>query len=444
MKKVFIVLLSMLFVLGAFTVVYADDGGMDSVRSAIQGSKVMIGGDARVRGIWKDNWDMNDDVDADDRYWDQRIRLKITAKVGDAEVRSRIKLTDGKWNGGDETAGNVEIDYGYLHIPVGPVTFDLGRQNADWTKFFEWNQKRDRAKVTYKLGDTTVGAYTDKIVDTFATGTNTDAIDGDNLDDVDDYAIFAVHSIGNIDGGLLLFLRNDSVTDDNDARAGSLFVNATVAGLSVRAELAMVTGDAIEYIDIDGDTVDDSQWGGFVSASKGLNGLTISGLLAYAANGYVADNHFTPTVMVGTDNPTALADFGGIPGMSDADLDDALASSGITDTSSTMDTFLLAATASYDATPDLKVYGRVAYMNSDNLLFTGSYAGETIGGTFDDVDLDFEHTATELDLGLSYQIAQNISYHVDFGYMMPNIEIDGEDMDADNAMSLAHKVQINF
>ncbi|MCK5505000.1 MAG: hypothetical protein KAJ10_07540, partial [Thermodesulfovibrionia bacterium] len=154
MKRSFIILLSMMFVLGSFAAVFADDGGMDSVRSAVAGSKVVIGGDAYVEGYWLGNHDLDSDTDADDRFWNQRVRLKIHAAIGSVEVRTRLTTDDKEWNGGLNTGGGstvactgdgdgdgdffgdpenldlecessnngIFVDYAYLHVPIGPVT----------------------------------------------------------------------------------------------------------------------------------------------------------------------------------------------------------------------------------------------------------------------------------------------------------------------------------
>ena len=272
MKKSLIVLLSMVFVLSAFAIVFADDAGVDSVKAAPEGATVTIGGDAYVRGYWKKNWDMDDDAaDRDVRYWDQRVRLKVTAAAGDVELRTRFTTNDQRWDNAENTNANLATDYAYLHIPVDPVIIDFGRQKSDWgNKLMEWQATRDRAKLTAKLGDTSLGLYTDKIDETSETGLNKTG--NKNLDDVNDIGIFVTHSLGDIEGGVLAVFYDDNVTDNNNGTRVSGYAKANVAGLSVNAELAMKTGDHYKTIKTaTTDTKKNNQLGAFVSVSKELN-----------------------------------------------------------------------------------------------------------------------------------------------------------------------------
>ena len=134
MKKYFVVLLSLMFVLSAFTFAGADDAGMDSVRAAQPGTKVILGGDAAIRGIWQKNYDMDSNADdADNRFFDERVRLKIDVDAGDGiALKSRIILF-GDANGdevvldGDNTARHdYTVDYAYIHVPIASVAIDAG------------------------------------------------------------------------------------------------------------------------------------------------------------------------------------------------------------------------------------------------------------------------------------------------------------------------------
>ncbi|HDH13431.1 MAG TPA: hypothetical protein ENG83_14760 [Nitrospirae bacterium] len=407
MKKSLIVLLSMVFVLSAFAIVFADDAGVDSVRAGKAGAKVTIGGDAYVRGYWEKNWDMDDDAaDADVRYWDQRVRLKITAAAGDAELRTRFTTDDQRWDGTNNTNANLATDYAYLHIPVDPVIIDFGRQKSDWgNKLMEWQATRDRAKLSAKFGDTSVGAYTDKIDEVSTTGNK-------NLDDINDYGIFVTHSLGDIEGGVIAVFYDDNTTDNNNGTRVSGYAKANVAGLSVKAELAMKTGDKYKTTKTaTTDTNKNNQLGAFVSVSKELNDkLSVSGLIAYSQDGYVADKHFTPTVMIGTDNSTALANFGENP-LSGSD-DDSL---------------LFVVGADFQATPDLSLYGKIAYLDLD--AYSNNFANSKTSAS-----------ATEVDAGLGYQLAQNTTLNVDLGYMTPN-DLTTKD---DAAMSIGQSITFKF
>ena len=58
----------------------------------------------------------------------------------------------------------------------------------------------------------------------------------------------------------------------------------------------------------------------------------------------------------------------------------------------------------------------------------------------DDIDVN----TIEVDLGLEFQIADNTTFNLDFGYMIPDIEIDGRDLDVDDAYSIGQSINIVF
>ena len=443
MKKSLIVLLSMVFVLSAFAIVFADDAGVDSVKVAPEGVKVTISGDAYVRGIWQSNFDMDDreetaaitNTDDDKRYWDQRVRLKITADVGEGvELRTRLSTGDDTWNGADNTGGNtgdagdLYVDYAYLHIPVGPVTLDLGRQKSKWgNKLLDTGNSKDRAKLSVNFGGTTVGTYVDKVTeDIEATVATTGATPtGKNTDDVDDYGIFVIHKADVFEGGVQAIIYEDnrnnegnpSKDNNQNGTRGSAYVKVNVARVAVKAELALKNGGIYETTDKDGN-INETQWGGFASVEGGPEKVTISGLVAFTRNGYVADKHFTPTVMIGTDNPTAMADFGKNPDTSAA-YDGA------------QDSFLAVVGVDGKIMQGLSIYGKAALLVMD--AYENNFASTTSV-------IEDSAQAFELDAGLEYQIAQNTTYNIDFGYMFPS-DITAQD---DEVMALAHSISISF
>ena len=389
MKKYFIVFLSMLFVL---SIAATSFGAVD------------LSGDARVRGLWKNNWDMNGDVDNDDRYWDQRIRVKFTGTAGDVEVRTRVVLSDGKWDGASNTGGNVTLDYGYLHIPLDVLTIDAGRQKASFgNAFFLKDGTVDRFKLTVKINDTMIGAFTDKI-------TETNAVAGDdNLDDVDDYGLFIVHKASAVEGGALFVVREDNVNLNNDGVRGTGYIKVNVADVAIKGEVSMKSGDAHETTDKDLNVND--PYGAFADVTIAAGKANITVLAAFTQNGYVADDDFTPTKMIGTGNPTALKDFGQSP----AD-------------GSQQNSFILKAGVDVEATADLSVNAQLAYLVLD------SY-----GSAFADA-ADDAASALELDAGIKYQLAQNTTLNVDAGVMFP----DNLTANDDHAVVVGQKIEIKF
>jgi hypothetical protein len=386
MKKLLVLVLSVMFVAGAFTSAYATHG---EVLGKVEGTKIILGGDARLRGLCKINHDTNDDVDDDNCYWDQRVRLTVTGQVGDAEVRTRLTTGDKGWNDATNTDDDIAVDYAYLHIPVAGVVIDAGRQKATFgNKFYIDDVGKDRFQISAKVGDATVGAYSDKRSEAHGP-------EGFLNNDVDDYGLFAVYKAGDLEGGALVVFRNDDQVDDNDGTDATAYVNTKVGNVGVKGEVSLKTGDH-NYVTTDEDT----QWGGFVSADMGMDALTVGGLLGFTANGFVADKHFTPTVLIGTTNPWAMEDFG-----------------------ARGDSIIGVLSAKYQATPELSVGGNVAY---------ASYETYPDNGT--------DSSSVEVDAGVRYQIAKGVTYDVNLGYLIPS-DYSAAD---DNVLSISNQFTVNF
>lgn len=405
MKKLLILVLSIMLVAGSFAAAYASDGGMDSVRSAVEGSKVIIGGDMRVRGVCKINHDANDDVDDDNCYWDQRLRLTITAQItGGVEVRSRVMIGEHKYGTdgttelgqgfGDEA---VDTDYAYLHIPVGSVVVDLGHMVYNFANKFLVNDGRvDRLQVSGASGDIAFAVFGDKLEDNFG---NEGFLDND----VDQYGVNVVYSANDVEAGaLVVFVRDEDSEMDNDGYYGDIYANMNVSGVSIMAEVAAMGGDRFETAG-----EEDNPWGGFVSAGIVKDALTFTLLGAITQNTFVADTHFTPTNMIGSDSPAAVIELGECSDFC---------------TSGFADTLLIAGTVGFAATPEMDVYGRLAYIDLDEYEGSG------------------DASAFEIDAGLTYDLAANTTYSLDIGYASPD-DFTTQD---DALISVLSKVQVRF
>ncbi len=388
MKKYLAIIVGVLLVVAMAATVYAE---------------ITIGGDARVRGVLKRNFDFADTADdvGDADYWDQRVRIKLTAKVaGNAEVRTRFTLIEGVWgNAGnapfDGTNGQVRFDnddYAYLHVPVGGVTIDVGRQLANWgNKFLIWATGKNRLKVTYKAGSVKVGGFIDKNVENKAS-TST----ADDPGDRDDYGAFIVNNFGAFKAGLLgvYFIDDDQPSDKDTGVILDVFFTGKVGNLGVAGELAYKGGDKFE-------NNDDPQHGGFIAISSSMDALTIAGAVAYASNGYTANKYFTPTLFFGTSQPTALMNFGSV----------------VDET-----TYAALLGVNYKVSSALGVMGKIAYADLNGMGVNG------------------DGSIVEIDAGLKYKISKNTTYSIDFAYGIPN-DLSVED---DAPIALAHKLEIKF
>ena len=416
MKKFLILFLALTFVFSIGTFVFADDGG--AVASMTSGSSVSISGDARVRGIWQSNYNFTDTSatgntnDADVRNWDQRIRLNVTGNVGNGiEVRTRLTTGTTQWDGTNNTGANAVFDYAYLHIPVQSVVIDAGRMPRNWgNKLLVWDTDFDTFQITTNIGDTQLGLYTDKVDDSSSYGNANAANAGtNNLDDYNNYAITAVHNAGNLTAGLHVIKQKDNRAATNlSGTVVDAYLNTSVGAISIAAEIAQGSGD------INLDTAGKKPQGGFIYASTDVGAINVNAFAAIVKNGFEADSHLTPTVFFGTDNPTAIAD------VQAAD-------------NSTTKAFAIG--AGTDISSELSASAKLAYFDLENLspVFIAANGGTAPANAS-------KETATEIDLGLKYKLSDNAVYSVDFGYLMPS-DITLAD---DNAMALAHKIEVSF
>ena len=409
MKKYLVLLCSMLIVLGAFTFASADDAGMDSARAMAPGAKVIIGGDAYVRGIWQQNFDTVADDDDDARFFDERVRLKVNAEVGDGiEARARVVLfgnADGDeatLDGGETLRHEYTVDYAYLHVPVGSVTIDTGLYKRNFgNRLNIWDSRVTTLQVSANVNNIDLAAYLDKVDETSAELTGSD-----NLDDYDAYGFVVSTSINDIKLGALLHLQQDNRPDsyrvgavdpsDDSGYIIGVYADAKVSNIDLKGEFAYEGGDLNEGPD------GDAGMGLFVSGSMPMNQITVGATAVYAASGFAADDHFNPTLLIGTDQVTAIMDFGA---------NDDETSYGI------------AVSADYAVNDDLSVGGKLAYYAFPDQAWDGDDA-----------------TLTEVDLSATYKLGANAQYTVDFAYG----SVDGFTDEDDAPMVLANAIEVWF
>jgi hypothetical protein len=387
-------------------------------------TKFTMSGDARVRGIWHSDFDFNEDVDADKRWWDYRVRLAIDAVAdGGTKVSTRIAYTG--WNDTWADGGNipqkssnepVSMDYAFITVPLGK-NFDatLGKVIVGWGKgFMAWDERAYRLILGGKFGDTIVKAFTQKNYETspggVATGANTSAssttVTGDkNLDDNDAYSILAIHKTKNLEiGGIYVYSTNERTTPTTDGSTFNAYFHGKWNSLTAFGEFAVKSGDAPGHDGTAADGSKDAGYGGFLHLDYAMGNVKLIGAVAFTKNGYVADDDFAPTFFYGTTTTPGMMNFG-----------------------AGGDTTAGVLAVSYQATKELSLMGRVGFASVD--------AYSTLStSTPGDYDL------TELDLGLTYKINKSTTYAIDFGYLSP----DGYNATDDAAIILAHRVVVSF
>lgn len=317
MKKLVALLLTMMFVMGLAAYAFAE---------------VAITGDARVRGIYSSNLtDADDDTNDRQRHYDERVRLNIDGKNDDeAAVKIQVTVVDGTLDGATPPANGVRGDvvgmsrdenYAYILVPFGDVKVEAGLMTADWgNKFFAWGAAKERIKVYTKMGDMTVGAFTQK------SDENPSALDA--AKDRDAYAAYVVTPVGDLKvGAIAIYDKNKPV--DKTGTTFDAFVNGKMGDMNLVGEIVYKTGDTNKTLDKDGG--ENSPMGFFVHADMQMDALNIGGAVAMTKNGYVANQYFTPTAFFGKSQPTAIVNFGDAGGAADSTAVVVAASSKVSD-----------------------------------------------------------------------------------------------------------------
>ncbi|MDF1578913.1 MAG: hypothetical protein P1P81_10785, partial [Desulfobulbales bacterium] len=275
-------------------------------------------GDARWRGIYRDNANF-DDTKADLRQrMDQRYRIFGTLNVNDdVKISTRIVLADQVFgnNFGIDVDGNGTndglkhyVDRAHMTIKMLGGSYLIGRQNASWgNKFLGWGSQVDRIKAVYKSGDLTYGGYLQKKLEG-----NDPYGDGD----IDIYGAFVVGKAGDTKWGVLPnYIYSDTHSAVGGGSEDGYLVDAfftTKAGpAAIMGELVYSGGDLGENSD------GDSFYGGFVGGAMGMDAVTVKGLVAYyqgndgnTGSGRSCDNDFAPSLLIGTCQETAIINFG--------------------------------------------------------------------------------------------------------------------------------------
>jgi len=333
LKKIFAIALAVCMVFGMAAIASAVDMQEHHPVFSAKETEVRISGDARVRGFasWNKDFDKGNDTNEnrdDVRFWDNRVRMKVDIKnAGGASAHFRLVMDEGIWQGhgaGGPGSSTVVADWAYVVIPVGPTKWTIGDQRADWgNKLLVWDNPRHRVKVTGKVGNVTLGALTDKIVETSDDGASN--IGGDvAYRDSDDWAILAITNLGDVTLGIIGIYVEDTrrtycggppsgdsrnvnegcnLIANNDSHKVYIidgFWKAKAGPLAINGEV--VYGNNQGHM---------NNFGIFTDATVAVGPATVKGVVAHADGGFKADDDFIPVNLIGTDNPWAVMDFGG-------------------------------------------------------------------------------------------------------------------------------------
>jgi hypothetical protein len=262
----------------------------------------------------------------------------------------------------------------------------------------------DRLQTTYDFGTVKLTTFSNKQVETSPSVAQTaNIVTGEeNLSDFDDYGAILIADLGDFElGGMAIYHRDNRQTagvDNLDGTDIGIYAKGDISGIGVGAEIAFVTGDR----KILTSPQDETPFGlmAYASTSVGAIGLKVD--VAYLTNGYEADNNYVPTLLVGTDQNTALFDL---------------------KAEDNANTWLIAGSADTDVMDNVNVLGRLAYVSIQNEDDAGD-AG----------------TIFEIDGVVKVQLAKNARWILEASYGSPT-DITASD---DGHTMLAHKAEVYF
>lgn len=285
-------------------------------------AEVTFGGSARARAILQEGYTKDRSV----TKLDSRVRLKVNAKAkGGAFAKARIRMADGMWDGGAGATGNaaddknIWVDYGYIGVPMGPVTVSAGRQIAAFSKWFAWDGRKDRIKVAYKNAGTTIVAFYDKnaeLTDDATTAATTTVVaadgtavtltgttpNGDGVssdwtadNDVNGYGLVVAQKFGDWKAKAIAVYGQDETPTSNNSIVGSVNVTGKAGPVSVAAEFSVK----------DFENAADTQMGGYVQLGTQFGAVSATVIGGMTMDGFKADNDFG-THMIGNGNNSPI------------------------------------------------------------------------------------------------------------------------------------------
>ena len=335
-------------------------------------AEVNLSGDARVRYIGTTGYTPTG-LDYGDRF-KSRVRLKIEGVAkGGAFAKARLKLASGTWNG-EDSLGGIEVDYGYLGLPMGAVTVYAGKVDsglADFSDFFYNGGGETRVQAAYEgEGFNLAGFYQ---IDKEGQATDDDS-------SVGMVASFAPADNMNISTIVWYFMPDSAGNTADDGIGASLRFESEMDALGLEAELSFKDEGVM------GQNLNDSGIGGYVGLAYEMGAWTPGAHIGFTTDGYAPTEDYG-FFMIGGDSPIAVRDFG------DAD-----------------SSYWGALTTDYAVSENITLTANLVYLDMDDMGF--------VAGADDE--------ALEVSGGIDYAVSEGARLRYRLGYLT----VDDADIDA--------------
>ncbi len=448
MKKFFVVVLSIVFLVGFSVSAFAKHATPESEynpgMTTKDGVQIEMSGSIRSRGEFRSNTaDLTSDIGDNRSSFDTRVRLKFKARVsprtmavlelesgGDTSDTYGWGTTDGAtgfYRKGNAKRGTLSIRQAYVSsqfnlagntagLKVGHMLLGLGNGLFyDHTKFGDdaailWTQiPGTDGEISFVYAKFNEGASSvindDSNVYVLALEYPTDMVnisaDATYIDDQD----FTGAAPGATDG---LHFWNFGLRGD-----------ASVAGVNLKGDLEFQTGTA-ENAAASGNDLDAQGWGFLVAANTEISGITVGAEIAYGSGDDTPgddDLDLFVTSLGGSQHYTYVYEYRTV------------AASGSTG-SGLQNTWYVNVGASTQVTPDLKVSGDVYYLQaSEDVTLMGSTVAD-------------DELGWEIDSKIEYEIDKNLLYYIEGGYFFPGDAY--ANGDGDDAYAVRNGIVLKF
>lgn len=335
MKKILVASAALMIVAGAVSTAPAAE--------ATPG--VQISGDARVRAVYRDDFDFGNSEKDAENYLDSRVRITMKGTAaGGAYAIGRIRLQDNKFEdndtdsaGGVVDPGNVWVDKAYIGIPFSDnFTLEGGKYRVTYgTGFFYEDLNMAGLRGIIKTGNVEINPF----VEWMSEGQNS-KVALDKLEDNDSVRLGANVSADfndNWKGGFLVAYQMDDRTESvsvfdeetgldvnqhmepNEGLLASVYFQGKEGNFGLAGEAAYSDGDLRGFNNMRDDHNDDGKdsygnweddgFGAYIQPSYTIDALTLAMNVGFTMDGFLADPVFG-FVMVGADHPLTVTSVG--------------------------------------------------------------------------------------------------------------------------------------
>ncbi|MBT8361039.1 MAG: hypothetical protein HKP41_07770 [Desulfobacterales bacterium] len=260
---------------------------------------VTFGGDARVRWYYEEN---GNGLDQKDEKFSSRVRVKVNADAkGGAYARARIRMADSTWDGTRQTrnrgaGSNSYVDYAYIGVPMGPVTFEGGLMPVNLTKFTLWDARADQFILKWANDMTNLEFWFQKNLEVESRPADPTFNDLADDNDINTYFLkWDQKFAGDWMTTVGLAYRQDETPADVEGAQFTVHFSGPAGPVALAGELAYVESDLLGAgASTAGGAVTaaDDAWGGYLQGGMnfGATSATISG--GFTQDGYLADDDF--------------------------------------------------------------------------------------------------------------------------------------------------------